>query len=107
MKLAQLFQCPSCQSSKFEQIKLIEHFDCGNFSEDSKYVDDKCPKCKKQLKALGVDYRILSNRYSCQDCNDIFQDIYVLSVCLKCDNSFSLDEAKWKESLEYKLVKDY
>ena len=55
LKLAQLFQCPACKESKFEQTKLIEHFDCGNFSEDSKYENDKDPKCKKQIKALGVD----------------------------------------------------
>ena len=107
LKLAQLFQCPSCKVSKFEQIKLIEHFDCGNFSEDSTYVDDKCPKCKKQIKALGVDYRILSNRYVCQNCGEVFQDVYISFLCLKCNNTFKVDDGKWKESMEYKLVKDY
>ena len=107
LKLAQLFQCPSCKVSKFEQIKLIEHFDCGNFSEDSTYENDKCPKCKKQIKALGVDYRILSNRYVCQNCGEVFQDVYILFLCLKCNNTFKLDDGKWKESMEYKLVKDY
>ncbi len=107
LKLAQLFQCPSCKESKFEQIKLIEHFDCGNFSEDSTYVDDKCPKCKKQIKALGVDYRILSNRYICQNCGEVFQDVYTSFLCLKCNNKFQMDDGKWKESMEYKLIKDY
>ncbi|MEK0320583.1 MAG: response regulator [Nitrosopumilus sp.] len=107
LKFAQLFQCPSCKVSKFEQIKLIEHFDCGNFSEDSTYVDDKCPKCKKQIKALGVDYRILSNRYLCQNCGEVFQDVYTSFLCLKCNNTFKVDDGKWKESMEYKLVKDY
>ena len=107
LKLAQLFQCPSCKVSKFEQIKLIEHFDCGNFSEDSTYENDKCPKCKKQIKALGVDYRILSNRYVCQNCGEVFQDIYTSFLCLKCNNTFKVDDGKWKESMEYKLVKDY
>ena len=107
LKLAQLFQCPLCKQSKFEQIKLIEHFDCGNFSEDSTYENDKCPKCKKQIKALGVDYRILSNRYVCQNCGEVFQDVYISFLCLKCNNTFKVDDGKWKESMEYKLVKDY
>ncbi|MCH7648993.1 MAG: response regulator, partial [Thaumarchaeota archaeon] len=107
LKLAQLFQCPSCKVSKFEQIKLIEHFDCGNFSEDSTYVDDKCPKCKKQIKALGVDYRIMSNRYVCKNCGDIFQDVYTTFLCLKCNNIFKMDDGRWKESMEYKLIHDY
>ena len=107
LKLAQLFQCPSCKESKFEQTKLIEHFDCGNFSEDSTYVDDKCPKCKKQIKALGVDYRIMSNRYVCKNCGDIFQDVYTTFLCLKCNNIFKMDDGRWKESMEYKLIHDY
>jgi len=107
LKLAQLFQCPSCKDSKFEQTKLIEHFDCGNFSEESTYEDDKCPKCKKQIKALGVDYRILSNRYACKICGEVFQDVYTSFLCLKCNNSFQMDDGKWKESMEYKLVKGY
>ena len=103
--LSQLFQCPSCKDSKFEQTKLIEHFDCGNFSEESTYVDDKCPKCKKQIKALGVDYRVLSNRYVCKNCSDVFQDVHTSFLCLKCANNFQMDDGKWKESMEYKLTK--
>jgi len=106
LKLTQLFQCPSCKESKFEQTKLIEHFDCGNFSQESTYKNDKCPKCKKQIKALGVDYRILSNRYACIVCGEVFQDVYTSFLCLKCNNSFKMDDGKWKESMEYKLVKD-
>jgi len=107
LKLAQLYQCPNCKESKFEQTKLIEHFDCGNFSEVSTYVDDKCPKCKKQIKALGVDYRIMTNRYVCKNCGEIFQDVYTAFLCLKCNNTFKMDDGRWKESMEYKLVKDF
>ena len=105
-KLSQLCQCPLCKNSIFEQTKLIEHFDCGNFSQDSTYVDDKCPKCKKQIKALCVDYRIMSNRYVCKNCSDVFQDVFTEYLCLKCNNTFKMDDGKWKESMEYKLIKD-
>lgn len=107
MRLAQIFQCPSCKNSKFNQTRLIEHFNCGNFSEESTYVDDKCPKCKKQIKALGVDYRILSNRYVCKNCGDIFQDVYTDFLCLKCNNTFKLDDGQWKTSMEYKLIREF
>jgi response regulator of citrate/malate metabolism len=107
LRLAQIFQCPSCKNSNFEQTKLIEHFDCGNFSEESTYADNKCPKCNKQIKALGVDYRVLNNRYRCKNCDDIFQDVHTEFLCLKCSNSFKLDDGNWKESLEYKLIQNY
>ncbi|BDQ30999.1 MAG: response regulator [Nitrosopumilus sp.] len=107
LKLAQIYQCPNCKNSNFDQVKLIEHFDCGNFSPESTYDNDKCPKCKKQIKALGVDYRVLHNRYLCKKCNEIFQDISNESLCLKCNTSFKIDSGHWKESMEYKLMHDY
>ena len=107
LRLAQIFQCPSCKNPNFEQTKLIEHFDCGNFSEESTYDDNKCPKCNKSIKALGVDYRVLNNRYRCKNCNDIFQEVRTEFLCLKCSNSFMLDDGNWKESMEYKLIQNY
>ena len=107
LRLAQIFQCSSCKNSNFEQTKLIEHFDCGNFSEESTYDDNKCPKCNKSIKALGVDYRVLNNRYRCKNCNDIFQEVRTEFLCLKCSNSFMLDDGNWKESMEYKLIQNY
>ncbi|MCV0409960.1 response regulator [Nitrosopumilus sp.] len=107
LKLAQIYQCPNCKNSNFDQVKLIEHFDCGNFSPESTYGNDKCPKCKKQIKALGVDYRVLHNRYLCKKCDEIFQDISNESLCLKCNTSFKIDNGRWRESMEYKLTHAY
>ena len=104
LTLAQIFQCPSCENSKFEQTRLIEHFDCGNVSEESKYVDEKCPKCKKGIKALGVDYKILPNHYLCNKCEALFPELTTIYQCLKCDHKFNLADGKWKESPLYKLT---
>jgi len=104
LSLAQIFQCPSCENSKFEQTKLIEHFDCGNVSEGSKYVDEKCPKCKKEIKALGVDYKILPNHYLCNKCEALFPELTTIYQCLKCEHRFNLSDANWKESPLYKVT---
>ena len=55
VRTSQIFYCPSCKSSNFKLGKLIEHYDCGNITEESTYEDDHCPNCKKESKALGVD----------------------------------------------------
>ena len=104
LSLAQIFQCPSCENSKFQQTRLIEHFDCGNVSEESKYVDEKCPKCKKGIKALGVDYKIFPNHYLCNKCEAVFPDLTTIYQCLKCEHRFNLSEGKWKESPLYKIT---
>lgn len=104
VKTTQVFYCPSCNSSNFRSGKLIEHYDCGNVSEESTYQNDKCPNCNKEIKVLGVDYRTLKNHYICNDCRGFFAEIAVYYLCLKCENKFKLDECQWKTSKNYKAV---
>ena len=104
VKVIQTFFCPSCKESDFKLTKLIEHFNCGNFSEEADYEDGKCPKCKKEIKALGVDYRVLRDRYLCKNCGEIFQELSSHFLCSKCENKFPIDEAKWITSQFFKVT---
>lgn len=104
VKTSQVFYCPNCKSSNFKLGKLIEHYDCGNISEDSTYQDDMCPNCNKEIKALGVDYRVMQNHYVCNNCQNFFPEIATDYICLKCENKFKLDEARWKTSPNYKVI---
>jgi len=104
VKTSQIFFCPNCKSSNFKLGKLIEHYDCGNITEENTYENDQCPNCKKEIKALGVDYRIMKNHYICNDCKDFFPEISIEYLCLKCENRFDLDDARWKTSTNYKVV---
>jgi len=68
-------RCPRCDSSNLIKGQLIEHFYCGyvgleqDFVNGYKYI---CPKCKRELKLLGTDYRNAGQQYKCLDCNNIF-----------------------------------
>jgi len=104
VKTSQIFFCPSCKNSNFKLGKLIEHYDCGNISEENTYQNDKCPNCKKEIKALGVDYRVMQSHYICNNCNEFFPEISIEYLCLKCENKFKLEEASWKSSINYKVV---
>ncbi|CUR51503.1 conserved protein of unknown function [Nitrosotalea devaniterrae] len=98
------FFCPACKSTNFVQGKLIEHFKCGNVSIEDSYKENKCPKCKKEIKILGVDYKSMDNYYMCNDCGDKFPDPSQDYVCVKCSNRFQLEKAKWVTSAGYKLA---
>lgn len=102
--LTPVLYCPSCNSSKLKKGKLIKHFDCGNSFLEEEYKDDKCPKCKKELKALGLDYHKYDNYYVCINCGGKFPHIEIKFVCLKCDNTFTIENGKWKLSMEYRLA---
>ena len=98
------FFCPACNSTNFVQGKLIEHFKCGNVSVEDSYKENKCPKCKKEIKILGVDYKSMDNYYMCNDCGDKFSDPSQDYICVKCSNRFPLEKAKWVTSTGYKLT---
>ena len=104
VKTSQLFYCSNCKSSNFKLGKLIEHYDCGNISEENTYKDDMCPNCNKEIKALGVDYRVMKNHYICNVCKNFSPNISTDYVCLSCDNKFKLEDARWKTSPNYKIV---
>src|SRR5437899_428885 len=69
LRIRQDFHCPFCKSTNFKQGKLIEHFSCGNFSVEESYKNNTCPKCRKEIKILGVDYKTIDNYYICDNCN--------------------------------------
>ena len=104
IRTSQIFFCPNCKSSNFKLGKLIEHYDCGNITEENTYENDKCPNCKKEIKALGVDYRVMQNHYICNNCKEFFPEISIEYICLKCENKFKLEDARWKSSINYKVI---
>ena len=100
--LSQLFHCPSCNSSNFRQGILYEHFPCGNITPSETYKDDVCPKCHKEIKILGVDYRQMDEYYICNDCADQFTQLPYDFQCQSCNNQFKIDAAKWVSNPTYK-----
>ncbi len=104
VKTTQIFSCPSCNSSHFRLGKLIEHYNCGNVSEERTYENDTCPSCAKEIKALGVDYRVMPNHYICNNCSDAFSELSSEYLCLKCENKFGLEDVNWQSSCNYKLT---
>lgn len=98
------FFCPACKGTNFVQGKLIEHFKCGNVSVEDSYRENKCPKCQKEIKIMGVDYKSIDNYYICNDCGDKFSDPSQDYMCVKCSNRFPLEKAKWVTSAGYKSV---
>ena len=93
-----IFACPNCKRYNFSQTKLIEHYDCGAIHPDYMFENDKCPQCKKYIKALGVDHRTISNLFTCKECNEKFPNPTIDLNCIKCENKFSFFEAIWIDS---------
>jgi ssDNA-binding Zn-finger/Zn-ribbon topoisomerase 1 len=73
-KLSIQLVCPVCGSLNIEKGQVLEHLTCGyigfetDFQRDGRLI---CPKCRKPLIALGVDYKRQKNVYKCLDCGSL------------------------------------
>jgi len=75
LQLVPLESCTKCNSGNLVRGQLVEHFSCGyvgldrEFTKENRYV---CPKCHKELRLIGTDYRNIGIHYRCLDCNEVF-----------------------------------
>lgn len=86
--------CTKCDSADFSQEEIIEHLVDGYIGPESEFKDGICPKDKKPLKKLGVDYVKHGRQYVCHGCVDIFQQPVLKLACLDDGTIFEAKDAK-------------
>jgi hypothetical protein len=92
-KLAKKLTCPNCGASSLRKGVVIQHLTCGYIDFEENFDELICPKCRKPLKALGVDYRKPGFFYKCLSCKDFTGLPKQVHVCGECGNTFSDEEA--------------
>ncbi|MEM0313269.1 MAG: ATPase domain-containing protein [Candidatus Bathyarchaeia archaeon] len=99
-------KCPQCESLLFDKGEAIEHFNCGHIDFQRNFERDgelECPKCRKKLRLVGVDYRKIHSLYKCSN-GHIFSSPMIRFTCTKCHRSFSLEEAHMTPQHTYELT---
>ncbi len=91
--------CPLCGSTNTDQGKVIEHLNCGNIDLESHFISADggglvCRKCKKRLKAIGVDYVKPGSYCICMSCHKLSPEGRTQPICLNCARSLAADELK-------------
>jgi hypothetical protein len=97
VQLIPVQRCPSCDSLRISEGKMIEHFACGHVGVEEDFISGQktvCPKCKKELKLIGTDYRIPGMRYTCHNCQEIFPLPAIKYRCLKTGEVYKLEELR-------------
>jgi len=108
-QLVPIERCPRCDSSNIIKGQLVEHFSCGyvgldkDFKQDSRYV---CPKCRKDLRLIGTDYRNVGIHYRCQDCTEVFTVPVVKWRNMKTRKIWASEELKEVEAYSYQFSPD-
>ncbi|MCX8177777.1 MAG: hypothetical protein N3F10_05730 [Candidatus Bathyarchaeota archaeon] len=99
-------KCPQCESLLFEKGEAIEHFSCGHVDFQRNFERDgelECPKCRKKLRLVGVDYRKIYSIYRCAN-GHMFSSPMIKFSCIKCQRAFNLEEAYLTPQHTYELT---
>ena len=98
--------CPKCNSSDIRQESMLHHFRCANIAPESAYYRDGeliCPKCRRTLRHIGVDYDRPATIYAC-NCGNTFMRSSMKVFCSYCKNESSPDELVPLDIYEYKFT---
>lgn len=99
-------ECPNCGLSTVRRGVAIEHLPCGHLDFEDIFTDAKglvCPKCRKPLKALGIDYRKPGSFYRCSSCREMTASPKKTLICGGCGKAFSEDDAAVAEAYIYRV----
>lgn len=97
--------CPSCGSENLTHGDVLEHITCGHVGFESDFLTERggylCPKCRKILKQIGVDYRRLGPTYICQKCGKKFSTPKTVTSCNECQRRFPSENASSRDLYAY------
>ncbi|MBI5055133.1 MAG: diguanylate cyclase [Nitrospirae bacterium] len=99
--------CPLCKSADLIVNDLVHHFVCGYTGPETDFRQENrtvCPKCRTELKHIGVDFDRPSVVYECAECKEVFQEPAVDSLCIACGKTSSADDLVTEDIEEYDLT---
>lgn len=102
--------CPNCDSTDLTRGQLIEHFNCGHIGLEEEFVNGStqiCPKCHRELKLIGTDYRKPGLRYVCSRCHGIFPTPMIKDRSLKTGKIYRLEDLHYIYIYSYTLNETY
>jgi hypothetical protein len=106
IQLMPVERCPSCDSEQLTKGQLVEHFHCGHVGLEEEFTSglkQVCPKCHRELKLIGTDYRKPGARYVCNSCHGVFAAPAIKCRDLKTGDVYSLDELRHVYLYSYRL----
>lgn len=101
--------CPSCLNSDYNKASMVHHFRCGYVGYEKDFINARelsCPKCRKLLRHIGVDYERPAEIFNCNSCDEKFSHPAEGFKCMKCSKSFDKSRIKYRSIFSYEVVLD-
>ncbi len=101
--------CPNCHSLQLREEPTIHHFGCAYVGREREFLDGtalRCPKCRKEIRHIGVDYERPAENFWCSDCDAQASAGFVECYCLNCARTFPPENAYLKTIYRYSLAQE-
>jgi len=103
--------CEGCTSSDVATVSIIHHYRCGHQAPESDFTGTgnnqlHCPKCREQLRHLGVDYSRPGQSFVCNACDERMSDPQISFACMECYGETAADRAETRSWYHYELTSD-
>lgn len=96
--------CPPCQGAGIDQPQVIHHFRCAGVFRAESFGDSQnmlCPKCRHQLRHVGVDHEFMQAEFVCGGCGRASSVAPTAGRCLQCDEHFPAEDAGVDDWYDY------
>jgi CheY-like chemotaxis protein len=110
VQLIPMETCPNCESNDLARGQLVEHFACGHIGLEEEFAqgfNQVCPKCHRELKLIGTDYRKPGLRYVCNSCHGIFPAPTIKNRSIKTGKVYPLEQLHYINIYSYTLNETY
>lgn len=99
--------CPKCGSSEISSEEVIHHFRCANVSPEHTYNYGgqlRCPKCKRVLRHIGIDYDRPAMVFACKNCDHSFLNPDTKAICTNCGEEHQVANLMPHDIVEYEIT---
>ena len=96
--------CPHCQGSGIDQPEVIHHSRCAGAFRAELFGNPEnliCPKCRHQLRHVGVDHEYLQAEFVCATCGRASSVAPTFGRCMECDERFAAENAGVDDWYDY------
>ncbi len=100
------YTCTFCRGDNVETGDIVEHYACGNTDFEASFLKEGrliCPKCRRELKIIGTDYRRIGKVFKCSDCGKDSSIPRIVHTCRNCGAESTWENTRLRSLYKYSI----
>jgi hypothetical protein len=99
--------CPGCGGGDLIEETLVHHYRCGCQEPESRFRSGEllvCPKCRRELRHVGVDYGKPGKIDLCRTCGAVASEPLAHFMCMDCSTVTPAESAATTDWYDYDIT---